>query len=262
MSNNGILDDSFKAKMYVLNELNYYKILGVEPNSDIDTISKEYRILAKQFHPDKHHSLPAAEKAQLVQIFQKITSSFNALKDPETRKKHDFELRINEKREIKVPEIKLSNSQNHTSSDNLRTGNISFTFTQMKPVDLDQIRSDKAKKDNEKANQDFEQAQKLFAEKKYDEAINILRALTEKFSAVAKYHSYLGLAMLEKGWSGYAQAEFKVALHFDPKDEIALKKYVSSGSKKEKEEKEEKIDLNSTQNLKSVIGKFKSMFNR
>ncbi|MBC7473834.1 MAG: hypothetical protein H7263_06040, partial [Candidatus Sericytochromatia bacterium] len=167
-----------------------------------------------------------------------------------------------EKKEIKVPEIKLSNSPNQTNSDNLKTGNISFTFTQMKPVDLDQIRVGKAKKDGEKAIQDFEQAKKLFTEKKYDETINILRSLTEKFSSVAKYHSHLGLAMLEKGWGGYAQAEFKVALHFDPKDEIALKNYVSSGSKKEKKQKEEKIDLNSTQNLKSVIGKFKSMFNR
>ncbi len=72
----------------------------------------------------------------------------------------------------------------------------------------------------------FFQAKSLINQKKYDEAIEILRTLIQMFPKEADYHSYIGLAMLGKGWSGYAMAEFKVALHYAPDNKIALEKYI------------------------------------
>jgi tetratricopeptide (TPR) repeat protein len=73
----------------------------------------------------------------------------------------------------------------------------------------------------------LDQANRLIGLKKYDEAIDILRDLVEMFPMEADYHSYLGLAMLGKGLSGYAMAEFKVALHYAPGNKISLGKYIN-----------------------------------
>ena len=43
--------------------------------------------------------------------------------------------------------------------------------------------------------------------------------------------------MKKKSWNGYAQAEFKVALNYDPKDKIALKNYKPSNSVKNRTKK-------------------------
>jgi len=71
----------------------------------------------------------------------------------------------------------------------------------------------------------FEQANIFINAKNYDDAINVLKDLIMRNAKEAQYHSYLGLALESKGWSGYAQAEFKVALHYDPQDPLALKYY-------------------------------------
>lgn len=69
------------------------------------------------------------------------------------------------------------------------------------------------------AGRDFERKNQMDdAIKEYQEAIRLKKG-------VAQYHSRLGLALEKKGWTGYAQAEYKVALHFDPTDQLALKSY-------------------------------------
>lgn len=81
----------------------------------------------------------------------------------------------------------------------------------------------------------FEKAKKYIEDEDYDIAIGCLRTLIDFQPKVAQYHSYLGLALVKKGWDGYAQAEFKVALHHDPSDPVALE-YFKSTREKPKEE--------------------------
>jgi hypothetical protein len=51
----------------------YYKILGLEPDSTIDEIKKAYRIKAREFHPD-HNSSPGAKD-----IFIQATEAYEFL---------------------------------------------------------------------------------------------------------------------------------------------------------------------------------------
>ena len=64
--------------------LGYYKILQVSEDSDAETIKKAYRDLAKKWHPDYNHDQESTD------IFQKISSAYNVLENPESRRIYDI----------------------------------------------------------------------------------------------------------------------------------------------------------------------------
>jgi len=61
----------------------YYKILGVDKNSDKKNIKKSYRKLALKYHPDKNPSKSAEEK------FKNISEAYAVLSDDQKRKMYD-----------------------------------------------------------------------------------------------------------------------------------------------------------------------------
>jgi curved DNA-binding protein len=61
----------------------YYKILGVKKNATADQIKKEYRKLARKYHPDVSKDDDAEQK------FKDIAEAYEVLKDPEKRKAYD-----------------------------------------------------------------------------------------------------------------------------------------------------------------------------
>jgi len=64
---------------------NYYKVLGVDKNASTLVIKKAFRLLAKEYHPDKNSNSDANE------IFIKINLAYENLKDEVSRKKYDEE---------------------------------------------------------------------------------------------------------------------------------------------------------------------------
>ncbi len=62
----------------------YYAALGVAPDSDEKTIKQAYRKLARQHHPDVKPGDKEAEER-----FKEINEAYQALSDPERRKKYD-----------------------------------------------------------------------------------------------------------------------------------------------------------------------------
>ncbi|HVO67103.1 MAG TPA: DnaJ C-terminal domain-containing protein [Syntrophales bacterium] len=62
----------------------YYKILGVEKNADIEMIKKAYRKLALKWHPDKNPNNKTAEEK-----FKKISEAYAVLSDPKKREEYD-----------------------------------------------------------------------------------------------------------------------------------------------------------------------------
>lgn len=61
----------------------YYKILGVERDASVDDIKKNYRRLARKYHPDVSKEPQAEEK------FKQVNEAYEVLKDPEKRKAYD-----------------------------------------------------------------------------------------------------------------------------------------------------------------------------
>jgi hypothetical protein len=75
------LTDSIK-KLYGAKS-NFYTVLGVEPQADERTITKQYRKQSLKYHPDKNQSTEAAE------IYKILTSIASTLKDEKLRLRYD-----------------------------------------------------------------------------------------------------------------------------------------------------------------------------
>ena len=70
---------------YDLNSNDYYKILGVDKNSDLKTIKKAYHKLAIKYHPDKNQN----NKEHYGKLFNKIQSAYTHLSNSYERKQFD-----------------------------------------------------------------------------------------------------------------------------------------------------------------------------
>jgi len=62
----------------------YYKILTVDKKASQDEIKKQYRKLARKYHPDKNPDDKASEEK-----FKELQEAYEVLKDPEKRSKYD-----------------------------------------------------------------------------------------------------------------------------------------------------------------------------
>ncbi|MBM3658027.1 MAG: molecular chaperone DnaJ [Actinobacteria bacterium] len=65
-------------------EKDYYKVLGVESTASEKDVSRAYRKLAKQYHPDANPGDAAAEER-----FKEVSAANEVLGDPEKRKEYD-----------------------------------------------------------------------------------------------------------------------------------------------------------------------------
>ena len=76
-------DDEFKKSLLSENLPDYYTILQVSKNASQDEIKKQFRLLAKKWHPDKKQSNDAEEK------MAQINTAYEVLSDHKRRKMYD-----------------------------------------------------------------------------------------------------------------------------------------------------------------------------
>ena len=69
----------------MINKKNYYEILGVDNNCDINEIKKAYKKLALKYHPDKNNGDKESELK-----FQEVAEAYAVLNDPNKRKMYDL----------------------------------------------------------------------------------------------------------------------------------------------------------------------------
>ena len=77
-----------------MNFKDYYKILKISRNANIDEVKKSYRKLAKQWHPDKNQGNKKAEDK-----FKEISEAYDVLSDSVKRKKFDDFLYVSSRKQ-------------------------------------------------------------------------------------------------------------------------------------------------------------------
>lgn len=80
--------------------LDYYTLLGLEPDATTDDIRRAFHVFALKFHPDNHASADPEKLARATQIFRRGAEAYRVLLDPGARKRYDEgldqgELRLN-----------------------------------------------------------------------------------------------------------------------------------------------------------------------
>ena len=64
----------------------YYHILGVDKNASLDDIKKQYRKLARKYHPDVSKE---KDKKLAEEKFKQVKEAYEVLKDPAKKKTYD-----------------------------------------------------------------------------------------------------------------------------------------------------------------------------
>ena len=80
---NKLSDEEFTKSLLNKNLPDYYAILRVQKNASQDEIKRQFRLLAKKWHPDKKQSDDAEEK------MAQINMAYEVLSNPKRRKMYD-----------------------------------------------------------------------------------------------------------------------------------------------------------------------------
>jgi curved DNA-binding protein CbpA len=82
--------DAYVLKIHeVLDRLDYYRLLGVEPDARIPQIKKAFFGIAAKFHPDRNLDAEERVRQAIYEIFKRLNEAYRVLCDYEKRKAYD-----------------------------------------------------------------------------------------------------------------------------------------------------------------------------
>lgn len=207
----------------IIQESDLFRVLGLEFTASPEDVRMAYKKLAKLAHPDMFTEPELKSKAE--QAFIRISDAFNTLRDPFKRK--DYERTLDRVREAEE-RAREAEKAKAAPPPPPPSGTRPFPGAPPRPQSNLQAEEKALQARKDQAEGHFKQGKQFEAKNQLDDAVREYQEAIRLCNDVAKYHSQLGMALEKKKWGGYAQAEFKVALHFDPTDKVALKHYQPS----------------------------------
>lgn len=165
--------------------MTHYELLEVAPSASIDEVHAAYERLAREAHPS-HSSLLELEnaKAGLQLLFERGTTAYLTLADPERRKAYDLEIGL----DVVVGRVN-------------------------QPV------AQRAQEQRDLARQHYEQALAFAAREEYHFAIELLQLAVKADSSKSQYFLELGrLQARNPNWLRHAAESYRRAIELVPRD--------------------------------------------
>ena len=78
-----------EALVRIMDELDYYQLLNVDPGASSADIRKAYHASSRTFHPDANRGLAEDQRANSGRISKRITEAYCVLRDARRRKAYD-----------------------------------------------------------------------------------------------------------------------------------------------------------------------------
>ncbi len=75
-----------------LDQLDYYTLLGLEPDASTDHVRTKFHEFALKFHPDRHAEADDSKRLRAAQIYRRGTEAYRVLCDPQRRREYDQQL--------------------------------------------------------------------------------------------------------------------------------------------------------------------------
>ncbi|MBM4129344.1 MAG: hypothetical protein FJ243_04390, partial [Nitrospira sp.] len=190
----------------------YYAMLGVTKWSTPDEIKRAYYKKAKEFHPDRHFSLPSETlKNKFNALFSAFTVTYKTLSDPKTRGEYD---------RTPLPFAAPAEGSNAEKAKlKFKEGEVAYkkkAFT-----DAAELFGQAIYLDRSVADYHFHLGLAFWKQKKFRESGEAIGTALKLDPYNAEYMAELGHIYLELGFESRAKAAFEKAKKYDPSNERA-----------------------------------------
>lgn len=106
MSTSAIAPLEITALAKIMDELNYYQLLNVEPESSTADIKRAFHAVSRSFHPDANRDLEGELRDQCGLISKRVTEAYCVLRDSRRRKAYDHKISVGDSLRIQLSEAR------------------------------------------------------------------------------------------------------------------------------------------------------------
>lgn len=100
-----------RALSKIIDELDYYKVLRLQPSAGSAEIRRAYHATSRHFHPDVRRRLDESLEAECARISKRVTEAYCVLRDPRRRQAYDAKLSRNEGLRIQLAEARAAHQR-------------------------------------------------------------------------------------------------------------------------------------------------------